>query len=136
MKLLMFGTGSFWYKPHITKSEAVEIAKEERAFGEALVIFIHVEKEDEGRLSKVVAKALDNIVWLARKIGRRSIVLHSFSHLSSSKASIEVAEKAIREMEEKFRGKGYEATITPFGQLLEFKIYVLGESLGKVWKEI
>ncbi|MCP8316155.1 MAG: threonyl-tRNA synthetase editing domain-containing protein [archaeon] len=136
MKLLMFNTKEFWYKTFSKTVESVEDLMKEDKWEDALVIFLNVEKEDEEKPNKVLMKAVDNISWLARKVEGRKIVLHSFTHLSESKSTIEFAEKIIKDIRERLQVKGYEAYTTPFGYLLEFKIHVLGDSLAKVWKDI
>lgn len=136
MKLLMFDTNEFWYK---TFSKTVELAvtcDKEEFTKDSLVIFINVEKEDEIRKDKIVKKAVDNICWLAKKTDRKKVVLHSFGHLSESKSGIEFAEEAIKAIKDRLAQKGLEASMTPFGYFLEFKIHVKGESLAKVFKDL
>jgi hypothetical protein len=136
MKLLMFDTGEFWYRTYRPDDPDAGNTEKEETVKEALVVFLNIEKEDEGRRDSVVKKAADNIIWLAKKNGRTAIVLHSFAHLSESKADIDFARELFVILEEKLRMKGYQVTTTPFGQLNEFRIHVLGPSLAKVWKSI
>lgn len=136
LKLLMFDTNEFWYKPYRKTIEQAETWDTEETFNDSLVIFINVEKEDEAHHDKVVRKAVDNVCWLAKKGNRKKVVLHSFGHLSESKSSVEFAEEAIKSIKEKLTGKGLEASMTPFGYFLEFKVHMKGESLAKVWKSL
>jgi len=136
MKLLMFDTNEFWYKPFIKTVEHVVTADKEEGFADSLVIFVNVETEDEVAPERSVRKAVDNICWLAKKTGRTKVILHSFAHLSESKATIESAESTLEKLKEKLDSKGLATSVTPFGYLLEFKIHVKGESLAKVWKSI
>ena len=136
MKLLMFDASEFWYKTFSKTVENAESIDKEEKVENALVIFLQSEKEDEERQNEVLRKAMDNIVWLARKNGRSIVVLHSFAHLSESKSSIEFAKAMLESIKEKLTSKGFTASSTPFGYFLEFKIHVRGESLAKVWKAI
>jgi hypothetical protein len=136
MKLLMFDANDFWYKTFEKTVDHVETCDTEASIQETLVIFINVEKNDETQCDRVVKKAVENISWLARKTGRKRVVLHSFAHLSESKSSIAFAEEAFRLMMSRLEAKGLEIHITPFGYFLEFKIHVRGESLAKVWKSL
>ncbi len=136
MKLLMFNTKEFWFRTFRKTVELAEEAEGEEGVEDALVVFINVEKQDEERVGKVVKKAVNNIHWLARKVGRRKVVLHAFAHLSDSKSSVAFAREAIEGMRERLVMRGYEALVTPFGYFLEFRIHVLGESLAKVWKDV
>lgn len=136
MKLLMFDTKEFWYKPFSKTIENVPDADREEQFPETLVVFINIEAEDEARNGKVVKKAVDNILWLAKKTSRNCVVLHSFAHLSESKSSPEYAQAALAAIREGLTAKGLMTSITPFGYFLEFRIHVRGDSLAKVWKSI
>jgi hypothetical protein len=132
----MFNTGEFWYRTHSKTIEDTESISKEETVKDSLVIFIHVEKEDEEKAGEITKKAVDNIAWLARKTGRNKIVLHSFAHLSNSKSSVEFAQKMLETIQDGLKGKSYEVAITPFGYFLEFRIHVMGESLAKVWKAL
>jgi hypothetical protein len=136
LKLLMFDTNEFWYKPFSKTIETAPDAGQEELFPDSLVIFINVEAEDEARNGKVVKKAVDHILWLAKKTSRNSVVLHSFAHLSDSKSSPEYAQIALAGINNGLKAKGLKTRITPFGYFLEFRIHVKGESLAKVWKSI
>ncbi len=110
MKLLMFDTSDFWYKPFSKTVESAESYSEEWSIKDSLVIFINVEKEDEDRKGKVVKKAVSNIRWLAKKTDRKKVVLHSFGHLSESKSSVEFAEDVIEAIKDKLTVKGIETS--------------------------
>ena len=130
MKLLMFHTKTFWYKPYNPDSSEIE----KTSFENCLVIFIHVEETDRDK-SDVVGKAAGNIKWLADKNKTNTVVLHSFAHLSNSKSDPETANEMIQNINEKLK-KNLSAHIVPFGQFYEFSIHVLGPSLAKVFKDL
>lgn len=136
MKLLMFNVREFWFRTHSKTVETMPDAEEEKLIDNALVVFINAEKEDETRAQSVLAKTIDNITWLARKVNRKRIVLHAFSHLSDNKSNVGYASGFISDLQRKLAEKGYEAITTPFGYFLEFRLHVLGESLAKVWKSL
>lgn len=136
MKLLMFDTTEFWYRTFKKTLDFLEEQNKEETVQDALVIFINVEKEDEERKEQVVRKAADNITWLAKKTGRTKVVLHSFAHLSDSKADMLFARELFTVLKDRLTLKGYAVTVTPFGYLNEFRIQVKGESLAKVWKSL
>jgi len=132
----MFDSPEFWYRTHSKTLESVEAVDEEHKVDNAVVVFLQSEKEDEGRKDSVMKDAVGNIIWLARKVGRTRIMLHSFAHLSDSKSSIEFAQEMTNALKSKLTEKGFEVSTTPFGYFLEFKIHVGGQSLAKVWKSI
>jgi hypothetical protein len=130
MKLLMFHTKSFWYKPYYSDSSETE----KTSFDNSLVIFIHVEETDKVD-NDVVDKAIGNIKWLANKNKTSTVILHSFAHLSTSKSDPETANDMIQKISEKLK-KNLTTHIVPFGQFYEFSVHVLGPSLSKVFKDI
>ena len=132
----MFYTPEFWFKTFQKMLPDVPDADEERKVENAVVVFYHCESEDEDRFKTVLAKAVKNIKWLTRKFNTETVVLHSFSHLSTSKASTEFTESLINHVKLKLRNVDYTIHETPFGYLNEWKIHVAGESLAKVFKDI
>jgi len=136
MKLLMFYAPSFWFKPFKKTLETVPDHQGEAAVENAVIVFYHGETEDVERRKKVLTKALKNIKWLAGKFGTKTVLLHSFGHLSTSKAPPEFTAELIAEVIERLNNNGYTVETTPFGYLNEWKIHVAGESLAKVFKEI
>jgi len=130
MKLLMFHTNSFWYKPYNFDSPETE----KTSFENCLVIFIHVEEIDKTK-NDVVDKAVGNIKWLANKNKIGAVVLYSFAHLSNSKSDPETANEMIEKIGERLR-KNLSTHIVPFGQFYEFSVHVLGPSLAKVFKDL
>ncbi|MFH1835404.1 MAG: threonyl-tRNA synthetase editing domain-containing protein, partial [Methanobacteriota archaeon] len=132
MKLLMFDSPEFWYKTYSKTLEDAKTVDEDKKLGDLVVVFLQSESGDEERKGKVLRKAVSNISWLARKVGRKRILLHSFAHLSESKSSVEFAKETIEAVKTKLTEKGFEVDSTPFGYFLEWKIHVNGESLAKV----
>jgi hypothetical protein len=64
------------------------------------------------------------------------VVLHSFNHLSGSKAPADFAAGLVQDARQGLETSGYSVTVTPFGYLNEWKLHVAGASLAKVFKEI
>ena len=136
MKLLMFAARHFDYRPFARTLPEGPDATGETEVHDAAVIFIHVEAEDEARRAKVLTKTLKNVKWLAGKRGLRNVVLHSFTHLSVSKADPAFAQALLEELAERLRSVGYRVWITPFGWVCEWELSVYGESLAKVFKSL
>lgn len=136
MKLLLLYAPSFWFKTYQKVLEHVDDQDIEANCEHAVVVFYHVEAEDLERRKKVITKFIKNIKWLAGKFDSKNVVLHSFNHLSNSKAPADFAEGLLQETRDRLERAGYSVTITPFGYLNEWKLHVAGESLAKVFKEI
>jgi hypothetical protein len=136
MKLLLFYAPSFWFTTYRKVLAQAADQDMESTSEQAVVVFYQVEAEDLERRGKVLTKLIKNIKWLAGKFDSRTIVLHSFNHLSGSKAPAEFAERLIQEARQRLEGGQYSVVVTPFGYLNEWKLHVAGESLAKVFKEI
>ena len=136
MKLLLFYAPSFWFKTYQKVLEHVADHELEAGCQNAVVVFYQVETDDLERRGKVLTKFLKNIKWLAGKFDSKNIVLHSFNHLSTSKAPADFAEELVQNARDRLERSGYLVTVTPFGYLNEWKLHVAGESLAKVFKEI
>ena len=136
MKLLMFFAKEFWYTPYKKTLEEVPEAAGEVCVKDAVVAYYHVEEHDVERASSVQSKLVKNLKWLTRKFGVKSVVLHSFTHLSTSKAPPEFARELIGQARERLERVGYEVLETPYGYLLEWRLHVPGESLGRVFKDL
>jgi hypothetical protein len=136
MKLLLFYAHTWWFKTASKSLLQVPDIEKEDAVEKTVVVFFHAEAEDEEKGKSLLDKIVKNIKWLAGKFGTKSVVIHSFDHLSSSKASPEFSEQIIKQTAEKLQNAGYTVMCTPFGYFNEFKMHVGGESLAKVFKEL
>lgn len=136
MKLLLFYAHEWWFKTAAKGLPQVPDMDTEDSVDNAVVVFFHAEKEDEEKGKGLLDKAVKNIKWLAGKFGTKNVVMHSFNHLSSSKASPEFSESIMKQITERLQNASYVVMCTPFGYFNEFSIHVGGESLAKVFKEL
>ncbi len=136
MKILMIYTPSFWFKTYEKVLESVPDQEIEDTNNNAVVVLYHVEAEDVERKSSVLTKLLKNIKWLSGKFKTKNLVLHSFNHLSVSKAPPDFSKELISSAKERLTNSGFDILETPFGYLNEWKIHVAGESLAKVFKDL
>jgi len=136
MKLLLLYAPDYWLRPFEKNLAEAPDAANEIQTGNAVVALIHAEEKDQTDSGSVVTKAVKNIKWLARKFETAQIVLHSFAHLSSSKAEPLAAEQILQQVAERLRSVGFTVSTTPFGYFNEFRIHVAGPSLAKVFVEI
>ncbi len=136
MKLLMIYCNRFGYKPAIKNLEEVEVHTDSAYFEQVQVMFIQVEEEDEveGRGKSVEKKLLNFAKWIARKNETTKIVLHSFAHLSESKASVEFTKTLLDKIEVRLKNVDYEVAQTPFGYFLDLEIDAPGFSLARVFR--
>lgn len=135
MKLLLFYAHKWWFRTASKGLPDVPDVNMEDSMDNAVVVFFHAEKEDEEKGKGVLDKFVKNTKWLAGKFNTKNAVLHSFNHLSSSKASPEFSGQILKQATERLVNAGYSVMCTPFGYFNEFDIHVGGESLAKVFKE-
>jgi hypothetical protein len=136
MKLLMIYMKNFSYNPTIKTIEAMPEAKEGKEYKNIQAGFIQVEKEDEENETAVKKKLLKNLKWIAGKNETRHIILHSFAHLSESKADPEFTKSLFDTIQERLTDSGYKVEQTPFGYFLDLKVDAPGFSLARVFKDI
>ena len=135
MKLLLFYAHSFSYETAAKSLASVPDVQQEEDISDAVVVFFHVEAEDPERKSKVVQKFVKNVKWLSGKFLTKNVVLHSFNHLSGSKADPDFSKEVLDEVVARLTRTDFQVSVTPFGYFNEFKIHVAGDSLAKVFKE-
>jgi hypothetical protein len=136
VKIILFYSPTFWFRTFEKVLNQAPDQNMEAECREAVVVFYQAEEGDLDRRSKVLTKLVKNVKWLAGKFSARDVVLHSFNHLSASKAPPEFAESLIHDARKRLEESGYSVTVTPFGYLNEWKMHVAGESLAKVFKEL
>lgn len=135
MKLLMFYAPSFWFKTHQRVLADAPELDEEQTIDEAVVVFYQAESHDADDQSATLNKIVKDVKWLTRKFQAGAVVLHSFNHLSSSKAPPELALALMGKVAERLTAAGLAVHQTPFGYLNEWKLHVAGPALAKVFKE-
>jgi len=131
----MIYTDKFAYKTRIKNLESVEQYDESEEMENALVGFIQVEQKDEDNIAKIETKMIKNLKWAAKKNETNKIVLHSFAHLSLSKADEEITKEMFDRAAERMNNSGYNASQTPFGYFLDLDIQAPGKSLARIFKE-
>lgn len=136
MKILMFYSPSFWFRTFEKVLDNVADQEADKTEVNAIVIFYHIEAEDVERKSKILTRLIKNIKWIAGKFKTSRLVLHSFNHLSTSKAPPDFSAALMSEARERLVRSGFEITETPFGYLNEWKMHVAGDSLAKVFKDL
>jgi predicted deacetylase len=134
MKVLVMYVDEFGYTPARKNLEEAEEITEGAIFNDSIAAFIQVEAGDEEYDVKSREKKLVNhLKWTARKNDCKKIILHSFAHLSDSKASVEFTKQLFDRAEKRLQNGGYETAQTPFGYFLDLNIKAPGHSLARIW---
>jgi len=126
----------FAYKPTIKTIDSMTDAGEGKSFENVQTAFIQVEEKDEENETSVKKKLLKNLKWVAGKNNTKHIILHSFAHLSESKANFEFTKRIFDEIEERLANSGYSVEQTPFGYFLDLSVDAPGFSLARVFKDL
>ncbi len=134
MKVLVLYVKHFEYKATVKNVEEAPDPGEGKSFNDAVLAFIQIEELDEEKdvLSRE-KKLVKHIKWTARKNDTKNIILHSFAHLSESKASFEFTKDIFDASEKRLTNGGYNVAQTPFGYFLDLKIDAPGTSLARIW---
>ena len=137
VKVLTLFVDEFCYKPAQKNLEtAVDVAKS-GSYSNAILAFIHVEEKDEDNdLKSREKKLVNHLKWVARKNECKSIILHSFAHLSDSKASVEFTKALFDEAEKRLGNADFQVSQTPFGYFLDLSIKAPGFSLARIWASL
>lgn len=134
MKVLVMYVDEFSYVPALKNLESATDVTEGATFNDAILAFIQVEQSDEENDVKSREKKLVNhLKWTARKNNCQKIILHSFAHLSDSKASVEFTKEIFDEAEKRLQNGGFETAQTPFGYFLDLNLKAPGHSLARIW---
>ena len=128
MKLLTFNAASFATDPVTPQRDDADGDLAPCRWENVLAVFIQVEAIDEARQDKIAARAAKLIKWVAVKTRRRHVVLHSFAHLSESKADPAVARSVLDAIEARLRRAGYGADQTPWGWMNRLHLDALGDN--------
>ncbi len=134
MKVLMIYCKTFGYNPTV---KTLEMANENEASGSyenVQTAFIQVEAEDVEREAQVSKKLLKNLKWVCGKNNTKKVILHSFAHLSESKADPEFTKRIFDSVQERLEKVDYEVNQTPFGYFLDLQVDAPGFSLARVFK--
>ncbi len=126
----------FSYNPTIKTIETMPDHTEKKEYENIQAAFIHVEKEDEENETAVKRKLLKNLKWIAGKNNTKHIILHSFAHLSESKADPDFTKSFFDDIDERLTSSGFQVQQTPFGYFLDLQIDAPGYSLARVFKDL
>ncbi len=136
MKVLMLFADEFSYTVTTKTLQDFEDASGSKTFNDVLVAFVQVEKEDEEEVSKKVKKLIKSIKWAAGKNKTKNVLLHSFAHLSLSKAEPKITKEILDKAEKRLKNVGFQVEQTPFGYFLDLKLSAPGVSQARIFQDL
>lgn len=102
---------------------------------EVLVVFITVEKNDEGKAAQISAESTADIIDTAKKVGAERIMLYPYAHLSSDLAKPKASIEILKQMEADIKASGMEVSRAPFGWYKAFDIKCKGHPLSELSRD-
>jgi hypothetical protein len=137
MKVLVIYCTTFSYNPALKTLPDFEDVTSGKTFNDCIAAFIQVEEEDEEKdVASREKKLVNHLKWTARKNNTSTIVLHSFAHLSLSKASVQYTKELFDLAEKRLQNGGFTTEQTPFGYFLDLNINAPGFSLARIWASL
>ena len=137
MKVLVIYCTTFSYTPALKTLPDFEEVTSGKTFSDCIVAFIQVEEEDEEKdVASREKKLVNHLKWTARKNNTSMIVLHSFAHLSASKASVKYTKELFDLAEKRLQNGGFTTEQTPFGYFLDLNVNAPGFSLARIWASL
>jgi len=101
---------------------------------DCLLVLTAVEKRDEKNPEAVVEKYIQEIKSIAQQVDAKRVVVYPYAHLSSDLASPKIAEKILKDAEEKLNSK-FEVFRSPFGWYKAFTVACKGHPLSELSRE-
>lgn len=136
MKLLMWYCTEFGYNPALKTLDNADENPTGKTIKDALVAFVHVEQKDEGDLIGREKKLTNSIKWAARKNNANTIILHSFAHLSESKANPEYSKQILDACEKRLQNADYLVLQTPYGYFLDLRMEAPGHTFARLFRDL
>lgn len=137
MKLLLIHSDFIEYE---VKQKAIshpeDITTMKDRLDEALVVFIAVEKVDEGSPAQAVDEAAREIISTAEQLKVQNIMLYPYAHLSSDLASAKAGKEILVSLEQAVKKGNFTVKRSPFGWYKGFTIKCKGHPLSELSKEI
>jgi hypothetical protein len=137
MKVLVIYCNMFSYSPASKTIADIEDVNEGAEFDNCISAFIQVEESDgEKDILSREKKLVNHLKWTARKNNTNTIILHSFAHLSESRASVEFTKSLFDKAQKRLQNARYKTAQTPFGYFLDLKVDAPGYSLARIWASL
>lgn len=137
MRLLIWHVDAFVAEPTERGRSSVADAEPRTVrVDDALVAFAAVEKKDEGEPEATAERATAAIEQVAKQLGVRTVVLHSFAHLFVELSTPATAQQTLAATQTRLEADGYSVEQTAFGWFNRLDIQTKGHPLSRVARQI
>jgi KaiC/GvpD/RAD55 family RecA-like ATPase len=137
MRLLIWHVDAFVAEPaERGRSRIADAEPRSVTIGEGLVIFAATERADEAEPLVVAGRAVEAVEDVSRRLGARTLVLHSFSHLFVELSSPEIARAIFDRMQALLEERHYMVSQTAFGWFHRLELRAKGHPLSRIARQI
>lgn len=137
MRLLIWHVDGFVAEPtERGRSKVADAEPRTVRVDEALVVFAAAEKADEAEPDAVAGRTTAEIANVARQLGAKTIVLHSFAHLFAELAAPAIARQILDATEARLTGEGLTTTQSAFGWFNRLEMRAKGHPYSRVARQV
>ncbi|BDC36103.1 threonine--tRNA ligase [Candidatus Methanoliparum sp. LAM-1] len=139
MRLLLIHSDKIEYslKDKTRYAEYLDNSSKSGSMGEALVVFVSIEKIDEKNPENVVKKAIKEIKDVCKEVGTVNVMLYPYAHLSDTLADPNFSIELLKRMETELNNlDGFNIKRAPFGWYKAFNLQCKGHPLSELSRTI
>lgn len=137
MRLLIWHVDAFVAEPtERGRSPVADAEPHTVGVQDALVVFAAVEKKDEAEPRATAERAAAAIAQVAKQLGARTVVLHSFAHLFVELSLPEIAQQILTATQAGLEREGYNVRQTAFGWFNRLDMQAKGHPLSRVARQV
>jgi Asp-tRNA(Asn)/Glu-tRNA(Gln) amidotransferase A subunit family amidase len=137
MRLLIWHVDAFVAEPtERGRSPLADAEPQTVRVEDALVVFAAVEKKDESEPEATAERAAAVIAQVAKQLGARTVVLHSFAHLFVELSTPATAQQVLAATQTRLEAEGYNVGQTAFGWFNRLDMRAKGHPLSRVARQI
>jgi threonyl-tRNA synthetase len=137
MRLLIWHVDSFTAEPtERGRSKLADREPQPVSIGEGVVVFAAVEKKDEPEPLAVAARAAPAIAEVARNLGAKAVLLHSFAHLFVELSVPSIARETLNETQRLLEEEGFTVSQSAFGWFNRLEMRAKGHPLSRVARQV
>jgi hypothetical protein len=137
MRLLIWHVDGFAAEPtERGRSPVADAEPQTVRVQDALVVFAAVEKKDEAEPEATAQRAVAAIAQVAKQLGARTVVLHSFAHLFVELSTPEMARQILNAAQAGLEREGYNVGQTAFGWFNRLDMQAKGHPLSRVARQV
>jgi len=137
MRLLIWHVDGFAAEPtERGRSPVADAEPQTVRVKDALVVFAAVEKKDEAEPEATAQRAAAATLQVAKQLGARTVVLHSFAHLFVELSTPEMARQILNATQAGLEREGYNVGQTAFGWFNRLDMQAKGHPLSRVARQV